>query len=307
MAWIAPLLGNPGDVLDRVRSPRELARALSAADLLFPETSDSADGLPCDGTWIAKTYRGASGSGVRVLSETGRGREGANGSAPVFFQKRIPGIPCAAAFVEIDGAVELLGVTRQLIGESWLGAHGFQYAGSIGPQPIEDAVRRSITRIGQVLADRFELIGLFGVDFILDGDQVWTIEVNPRYTASMEICERTTGTHVIASHVAGMPSVPVSSLQPSTHVPNRAHGKAILFARRDIVISAEFAEPALAEALRVPWPTLADIPIAGSQIGAGRPIITVFADGFNIDEVEQRLQLRVAELEQQIYCVEVPQ
>jgi predicted ATP-grasp superfamily ATP-dependent carboligase len=59
--------------------------------------------------------------------------------------------------------------------------------------------------------------------------------------------------------------------------------------------------------LRVPWPTLADIPIAGSQIGAGRPIITVFADGFNIDEVEQRLQLRVAELEQQIYCVEVPQ
>ncbi len=38
MAWIAPLWGNPGDVLARVRSPWELACALRSAGLLFPET-----------------------------------------------------------------------------------------------------------------------------------------------------------------------------------------------------------------------------------------------------------------------------
>src|SRR6187401_3236819 len=34
MAWIAPLLGNPGDVLARVRSPWELADVLGRAGLL---------------------------------------------------------------------------------------------------------------------------------------------------------------------------------------------------------------------------------------------------------------------------------
>src|SRR5437868_5791197 len=72
MAWIAPLLGNPGDVLTRVRSPRELGDVLRRAGLLFPETRASAEGLPQDGSWLAKTYQGASGSGVRLFGEIGR-------------------------------------------------------------------------------------------------------------------------------------------------------------------------------------------------------------------------------------------
>ena len=87
----------------------------------------------------------------------------------------------------------LLGVTRQIIGEPWLGAHGFQYAGSIGPWPISEAHLATLDRHRQRTGERFELVGLFGVDFMLDGEEVWTIEVNPRYTASVEIVERCTG------------------------------------------------------------------------------------------------------------------
>src|SRR6185503_1028179 len=63
MAWIAPLQGNSGDVLTRVRSPWELAKALGDAGFLFPETRASAAGLLRDGSWLTKTYAGASGSG----------------------------------------------------------------------------------------------------------------------------------------------------------------------------------------------------------------------------------------------------
>ena len=66
MAWIAALLGNPGDVLTRVRSPWVLADVLRRAGLSFPETRASADGLPQDGSWLVKSYRGASGSGVSL-------------------------------------------------------------------------------------------------------------------------------------------------------------------------------------------------------------------------------------------------
>ncbi len=87
----------------------------------------------------------------------------------------------------------LIGIVRQLVGERWLGSRNFQYAGSVGPWPVSDGTRATLARIGNVLAEEFDLIGLFGVDFILDDEEVWTLEVNPRYTASVEIVERVTG------------------------------------------------------------------------------------------------------------------
>jgi len=329
LAWIAPLWGNPGDVLERVRSPHEVASALSHAGLRFPETRDLADGLPRNGSWLAKTCRGASGSGVHALSDRGREGEWEKGkgdasttsrespslplsSSPrLYYQQRVAGRPCAAAFVAEDGDAMLLGVTRQLIGEPWLGAHGFQYAGSIGPLPIDGTVEATIRGIGRVVAEQFELAGVFGVDFILDGDQVWVVEVNPRYTASMEICERISGLNVIGLHARlfqGNANISLSAgdARAPTRSAAASHGKAILFAKRDIKISQLFAEVSLAEALRMPWPTLADVSPAGTIIEVGRPILTVFADGQTMEAVEQRLRQRVLEIEQLLYGGDVP-
>jgi uncharacterized protein len=315
MAWIVPLWGNPGDVLARVRSPGELLRALTKAGLLFPEIRESPDNLPTDGSWLVKTYRGASGSGVRVWSEEREARseleiEGSD----VCYQRRISGLPCAAVYVASEGAAELLGVTRQLIGETWLGAHRFQYAGSIGPWPVSKAARATLVKLGNTLAAEFELVGLFGVDFILDGDDVWTLEVNPRYTASVEIVERITGVSAIAKHAtacgainkerAGPSLTPVES-RPSaaddTRAPARSHGKAILFAKRDVAISEEFAAWSIAESMREPWPTLGDVSPAGTPVQAGRPILTIFGEGVAIDNVETQLLRRVADIEQRLY------
>jgi predicted ATP-grasp superfamily ATP-dependent carboligase len=222
------------------------------------------------------------------------------------FQRRIAGVPCAAVFTAIDGASVLIGVTRQLVGEAWLGAHGFQYCGSIGQLPVSDAVRSTVEQIGQVLTEEFELTGLFGVDFVLDGDNVWIIEVNPRYTASVEICERATGIDAITAHVAGISHVPVQRLIASSVASPLTHGKATLFAKRDIEISPIFADMSLAEALRTPWPKLADISPAGTRVEAGRPILTVFVEGRDVNDVEQRLRERVLELEQLLYGGDPP-
>jgi predicted ATP-grasp superfamily ATP-dependent carboligase len=199
------------------------------------------------------------------------------------------------------------------VGEAWLGAHGFQYAGSIGPWPVSDVALATITRIGRVIAEAFELLGLFGVDLVIDEDKVWTIEVNPRYTASVEIVERAMGICAVALHAAacteglgvGDSELGISgrrAVQPLVSSPQSpAHGKAILFAKREITVPKQFAERALAESLRTPWPTLADIPTAGVLIEAGRPILTVFADGGSPDEVANRLRDRVRALELEIY------
>jgi uncharacterized protein len=301
MAWIAPLLGNPGDVLARVRSPWELGATLRTAGLLFPETRTSAEGLPHDGSWLAKTYNGASGSGVRVLNrEPGAGSEEEIRAERLCYQKRVDGTPCAAVYVATEGAAQLLGVTRQIIGEPWLRAHGFQYAGSIGPWPISAAVRATLERLGRVLSEQFELAGLFGVDFMLDGEQIWTVEVNPRYTASVEIVERCTGVRAIAAHVVACGGLS-GETERAGSFEAICHGKATLFATRDIVISKEFAEYSIAESLCEPWPRLGDVSGPGTPIENGRPILTMFASGTSVAEVEQGLRMRVIELEQKLY------
>lgn len=311
MAWVAPLWGNSGDVLSRVRSPWELAAALRDAGLLFPETRSSPDGLPRDGSWLAKTYRGASGSGVRAWGEkpTTLWRparsEGIDDLIPACFQKRIPGTPCAAVFVADGRVAEALGITRQLIGESWLGAGKFQYCGSIaphsfGPQSLHLEVLDTIDRIGNVLADRFELIGLFGVDLVMDGNRVWTIEVNPRYTASVEIIERETDIGIMALHAAACNRASLESV-PIRRSESLFHGKAILFAKRGLRVSPWFADWSLAEALKTPWPTLADVSPAGTMVEAGRPLLTVFAGGETVSEVEFRLREHVADIEKRLY------
>jgi predicted ATP-grasp superfamily ATP-dependent carboligase len=216
-------------------------------------------------------------------------------------------------YVAAEGEAQLLGVTRQIIGEPWLRAHGFQYAGSIGPWPVSDATRATLARLGSVLSEQFELTGLFGVDFILDGDQVWTVEVNPRYTASVEIVERCTGVRAVAAHVAacGGPAGEIERVGASSPSvggeagPARSelncHGKGTLFATRDVAISQAFADYSIAESLRQPWPMLADVSGAGTPIENGRPVLTMFASGTSVAEVEQRLRERVVEVENRLY------
>jgi uncharacterized protein len=298
MAWIAPLWGNPGDVLKRVRSPWELANVLRRAGVRFPEIRATPDGIPRDGSWLMKTYQGASGSGVRVWDEERAARsEEERGGAHLCFQQRISGTPCAAVYVAAESAARLLGVTRQLIGEPWLGAHGFQYAGSIGPWPISEVARATLVKLGNVLAAQFELQGLFGVDFILNGDDVWTLEINPRYTASVEIVERFTGMSAIAAHAAACGAATTYE-EGASSIP--CCGKATLFAKRELLISQEFADWSLAESAREPWPTLADVSPAGTLVEVGRPILTMFADDADVTSVESRLRERGAEIENRI-------
>jgi predicted ATP-grasp superfamily ATP-dependent carboligase len=303
MAWIAPLWGNPGDVVTDVRNPLHLAASLRDAGLLFPETCTTPEALPRDGSWLVKSYRGASGSGVHVLNlKNGSSSFRSASDAPCFYQQRVSGVPCAATFVALDNTAALIGVTRQLIGAAWLRARGFQFAGSIGPLPVSAAVNGTLMQIGDVLSKSFELSGLFGVDFILDGESVWTVEVNPRYTASVEICERALGWCAIEAHANNWPHMHAKRTSAWSRLPTLVHGKAILFAKRNFVISDEFAEMGLAEAVREPWPTLADISAAGTRIDVGRPVLTIFAWGGDGDEVERKLRDRVADIKARLYA-----
>jgi len=273
LATVRPLLGNPGDVLRRVRDPMLLGKVLYEHGLPFPETRTSSAGLPSDGSWLVKNYQGSSGTGVEEFTS-------AIGKS-AYYQQLVTGTPCSAVFA----GPRLLGITRQLVGESWTGADRFQYCGSIAPWSLNAAAENQLRRLGEVLTAEFGLLGLFGVDFIYDGQNPWTIEVNPRYSAAVEIVERTQGINAIDWHIGCSDGLSLPS-SASAH-----HGKAILFAKRQTVISDELTRKFLKQS------DLADIPQAGLQIPTGHPVLTVLATAESDDRVIGALRDRIEEIE----------
>jgi predicted ATP-grasp superfamily ATP-dependent carboligase len=234
------LLGNPASTLRAVRDPAQLGAALG--DLPYPRTTVTA---PSSGRWLRKPLRG--GGGVRV-------REWRGGAlrAGTFLQERIDGVPCSAAAVGDGRDAVVLGLTEQLVGERAFGVRGHRWCGNLVP-PRVPVPRAKAQAICSRLAGAFGLRGLFGVDFVWDGERAWTVEVNPRPTASLEAIEAAYGMRVFDA-----PEVPGE--------PVRAAGKAVLFATEDVVVG---------DSLRWLERGVRDVPHPGERIAAGRPICTV--------------------------------
>ena len=198
------------------------------------------------------------------------------------------GTPCSAVSSRPREQVLLLGVTRQLIGEAWCEMSGFRYCGSIGPVALNSQQQDTFDRIGQCLCECFALTGLFGVDAVINDDGVWPIEVNPRYTASCELFDRSCDISTVAWHVD---ACELARIPTESHSPRRCCGKAIVYAKHRRVVSKAAAREMLAP--RTDWPELADIPLAGTTIEAHGPVVTVFAEGVNEQHVLEGLQSRV--------------
>ena len=93
------------------------------------------------------------------------------------FQKRIEGGPASVVFALSGSRTTTLGMTAQWVGTAATGAAGFQYAGSHGfHQEIQPALREQIETLSHVLADRFQLRGLVGVDLVLDARRAWVVD-----------------------------------------------------------------------------------------------------------------------------------
>jgi uncharacterized protein len=122
------------------------------------------------------------------------------------------------------------------------------------------------------------------MDFIARDGIPYPIEVNPRYSASMELVERAHGVSMFGMHAQAcegeLPVLPRSRRQ--------VHGKAIVFARRDSEVGDTRGW------LRRGW--LADVPRPGEHIAAGRPICTVFARAGHPRQCHQLLVRRARQV-----------
>ncbi len=287
-----PLWGNPPEVLRAIRSPERWTQYLRANHVPCPLVADQAR---AEGHWVLKPRKSAGGLGIRAYAGQ------AFNPRTHFLQERIDGAPCSAIFL----GAQLIGVTRQLVGEPWLNATGYQYCGNIGPLPIAPDVAARWQQLGAVLAE-FPLRGLFGVDAIERDGVPCPVEINPRYTASMELLERSLGQAFLPAHRAAFeqtlarPSFPSSAWEREPRP--TIWGKAILYARQALVFPATGPWlAALEEDVDLDRVEFADIPHVGEVIGPGQPVLTLFASSATVSECEMKLREKAEAIDRRLW------
>ncbi len=289
------IVGNPPSVLRDARDPSILHDILTTAGLHSPSVRTGDEAPTARSGWLAKPIRGSGGARIREASSN----DSDDGGDNIYFQQRVRGVPAAAVFISGAEETVLVGITLQLVGESWLHAAPFNYCGNVGPLKFSHHVEEQISRAGKAVAVRFGLRGLFGLDLVVDEDTVdqdasraWTIELNPRYTASVEVLEEALDISALALHVSATRGRKLPALTPPSA--KRVVGKAILYARNDVQIGRRLKIESSSSDVRF---RIADVPRYGERIRRGRPVITVMEQRSSVEECLRALKESVRAVE----------
>jgi uncharacterized protein len=265
------IAGNAAAAVEAVRDWRTLFSSLRAAGFCVPETIVGYDGYsPASGRWLTKPVRSGGGHGILFF-------QGQSPREETLLQEYLPGKVCSASFVANGSESVLLGITEQLIGDQRFGVQGFRYCGNILPLPETydrgdiNGIVGTVRQISEFLVCKFGLSGINGFDFILNHGEVYLIEVNPRYSASMELIERAYNLPIFHIHMEAclnqrLPDFDLESQLSSEYF----FGKSILFSEIDSVNPGD---------LNLPGCDLRDIPGPGQLLRKGSPICTILANG----------------------------
>ncbi len=272
-----PLCGNAGGVLRKVRGKAALQEMLDRVtgipQVVFHDHADA------NLTWLRKSYGSSGGLGVSWATDM-TPRVGS------YLQEFILGQCYSASHFSRANSTSCLGVTEQLVGTEWLHAKPFSYAGNIGPYHYDREFDWEIQeKCGRTESWR-GLEFCWGIDLVDGKGFLHLVDVNPRYTASMEVLEHATGRCALDG---------VQRREPRPGVV----GKAVYYAPHAL----RFPEVATIErAIEVaadPWalPEYADIPHVGSVIDAGQPVLSFFERAADAEACREALKRRAAELD----------
>jgi predicted ATP-grasp superfamily ATP-dependent carboligase len=279
------LLGNFPDTLARARDFEQLSGVVRRAGGRVPATRPSGRTapLPAGRHWLRKPERGGGGIGVRDWRPGDLIRTGER------LQERVDGRPGSVAFLADGRRAVILGLCEGLAGDPTFGASGYRYCGSLYPLEADEGLVAEMEAVAQAATRAFGLVGVNGIDFVLRDGRPFVLELNPRFSASMELIERGAHVNVFEVHAAACRgALPAHDPAP----PAEVLGKAVLWARRDLVVGDTRS-----------WlgrDDRRDIPFPGERIRRGRPICTVFAGGPDRDACYRGLAAAAASVEREI-------
>jgi len=178
-----------------------------------------------------------------------------------------------------DLHIRYLGTTESWRAEDWLGPTEFIYRGSWGPIALTQVQQSQVVEAARWLALETGVTGWLQIDFIEDPEgMLWFLELNPRWSAGMEVLHRSGLANPAAEHANAWGHTTEDGCRASLQSSQGSNfiGKAIVYCPRDIRVQAETVRGLQA----LPRDRFADIPSCsniGQILHSGQPLLTVLA------------------------------
>ena len=263
------LLGNSVDTVARAKDPEIFFPLLDRLGIAHPEMRMTAP-KDLDG-WLAKRVGAAGGAHVRPAHLGWPHRQAR------YFQRFQPGRVMSALFLADGARAHLVGFNEQ-----WQAMLSrmvrFAYAGAVTVDDLPEAVGAAVWRAAEQLTGSLGLRGVNGLDFILEGDAPYVLELNPRPTATLDLYDAAIPGGLFTQHVQACGG----RLEMGTVPPSGARAHAIVYATGAWRVPHAFAWPE--------WVT--DIPASGSVIAAGAPICSVHARAASTPAARELVRVR---------------
>jgi predicted ATP-grasp superfamily ATP-dependent carboligase len=263
-----PLFGNSADKVAMVKDPEIFAALCRDCGIAHPRVSLSPP--TARNSWVAKRRGGSGGHHVAAASakEFGEG---------VYYQSRVPGTPVSALLLANGVCAVVLGFSEQWASPA--PRQPFRYGGAVQPAALAPGLAQRLAGSACRLAAALSLTGLNSADFMVDGDDFWILEINPRPGATLDIFE-VNGASLFSLHMRAC----TGDLPDEAPRLDGAKASAIFYAERDVIAPERFE-----------WPDWsADRPNADIAIKAGEPVCTVHAGAATGGEARALVNERLA-------------
>lgn len=245
------VLGNSVASFSAVQDKKYFFRQLDRLGIRRPVSSFM---VPrSQGMWLQKPHRGEGGLGIC------RYEDGMSASVePVYWQKFCPGTPMSVLFVAGRHQVGIIGFQRQLRQEHEA-AREFLFTGVMTESSIPQALHLRIQEWLLSIVRCFGLRGLNSLDFILQGQDCYVLEVNARPPASLQLFDACSLKVHIQACLSGSCAIPVHEDSLGAFL--------IIYASVDTYIGNSDQ-----------WPEwVMDRPVSGQIIGQGQPVCSIIA------------------------------
>lgn len=321
-AWCG-LVGEP---LRSIRNPQIALAVAKDIGLNAPRTishkthpnwqsfASQLEDLSKNTDWLWKSADQGGGLGVSHVQSPEELKYLYTHSNAGYLQQRIAGTPFGATIIiSANGDCEFIGACRLLTASDRVtkieptpdtkvghvevissprGDYPYLFAGALGPAHLSDAVVSLLLAFARACWSEFGIRGWFQVDFILDAqDRAWVLEVNPRWSATMEIYERTSSISLITQHLDAWN---IKKQAFTSALPNAAKlcWKDVVYATTDFLwheLHQQRADALNQKYLqRYGWPLIADIPNGKQAFSKGMPIFSLIASANHASELARQ-------------------
>ncbi len=280
IALILPIIGNNADVIAQCKQPQSFFALCEQLAMPYPKTLVQKPSNTLG--WLQKTVGASGGEHIKTLLPLNLKPLNSLDfplTQNVYYQQKQAGMPVSCLFLADGRKALILGFNEQWCSPTLLSP--YRFGGAVSQVNLPEIVQHQLLAFVAAITEKLALKGLNSCDCIVQDDDVYMLEINPRLSASVGLYAAKRG-NLFASHVAAF-------LGPLTDWPvvdQQSRAMQIIYANQVAKVP-----------LDMDWPEyVCDIPQTNSVIPKGMPICSVTAEARTAKLAKQKVLDRAASL-----------